>query len=91
MMRQMVPGDDELGEVMVLMIEHAQARGTHEALAMATVLSTMGPQQVRLAASAARIGWLRPGSQCQAGRLGWDGRRSAGRSDTKIHTAASSR
>jgi hypothetical protein len=53
MMRLMTPGDIELAELVIGMIEQAEAAGTAEALALISVLAVLGPGAAKPAASAA--------------------------------------
>lgn len=57
LMRRLVPEDADLAEIVTTMIAQAEARGTAEAMAMASVLAVLGPEEVRSAASdaAARL------------------------------------
>ena len=53
LLRQMVPEDADLAEVVTTMIGQVEASGTAEAMAMASVLAVLGPADVRSAASSA--------------------------------------
>lgn len=57
LMRRLIPEDADLAEIVTTMIAQAEGSGTAEAMAMASVLAVLGPEEVRSAAShaAARL------------------------------------